>query len=113
MCLLWATCVRKRGDRFAAHEPVAQAVNRGIGVSAPDAADGVELRHDHSSQYLTDYSQDRTFQWLQSHFAFLGEPETNGFVERFNRTLKKQIIYGRTYRNCDKFAAVVATFIET
>ena len=60
--LLWATCVRKRGDRFAAHEPVAQAVNRGFGVSAPDAADGVELRHDHSSQYLTDYSQDRTFQ---------------------------------------------------
>ena len=53
------------------------------------------------------------FNGLNPNFAFLGEPETKGFVERFNRTLKKQIIHGRTYRNCDKFAAVVATFVET
>ncbi|MCX6939792.1 MAG: integrase core domain-containing protein, partial [Verrucomicrobia bacterium] len=38
-------------------------------------------------------------------------PETNGVVERFNRTLKEQIIHGRTYRNRAELAAAVATFV--
>jgi len=27
--------------------------------------------------------------------AFVGEPETNGVIERFFRTLKEQIVHGR------------------
>ncbi len=38
---------------------------------------------------------------------------TNGVGERFNRTLKEQIIHGRTYRNRAELAAAVATFVET
>ena len=46
-------------------------------------------------------------------FAFIGEPETNGVVERFNRTLKEQIIHGKTYRNRAEPAAAVTAFVTT
>jgi putative transposase len=111
-CLGYHVC--KRGDRFAAYEPVAQAVARIFGTAAAGTARGVELRHDHGSPYLTDYFQGQSrFHGFTPSFAFIGEPETNGVVERFNRTIKEQIIHGRTYRNRDELAAAVAIFVET
>ena len=111
-CLGHHVC--KRGDRFAAYEPVAQAVTRVFGASTADAARGVVLRHDHGSQYLTDWFQGQSrFHGFTPSFAFVGEPETNGVVERFNRTLKEQIIHGRTYRNRAELAAAVAAFVIT
>lgn len=110
-CLGHHVC--KLGNRFAAYEPVAQAVQRIFGGSAAGIARGVELRHDHGSQYLTDYFQGQSrFHGFTPSFAFVGEPETNGVVERFNRTLKEQIIHGRTYRNRDELAAALSTFVK-
>ena len=41
------------------------------------------------------------FRGIQPSYAFevIAEPQTNGVAERFNRTLKEQIIHGRIYRN--------------
>ena len=109
-CLGHHVC--KRGDRFAAYEPVAQALTHVFGTSVAEAARGVELRHDHGSQYLTDYFQGQSrYHGFTPSFAFVGEPETNGVVERFNRTLKDQIIHGRTYRNRAELAAAVTSFV--
>jgi putative transposase len=105
--------VCKRGDRLAAYEPVAQAVNRIFGSTLADAARGVELRHDHGSQYLTDYFQGQSrFHGFTPSFALVGEPETNGVVERFNRTLKEQIVHGRTYKNREELAAALSAFAD-
>ena len=40
------------------------------------------------------------------------EPESNGVAERFNRTLKEQVIYGRIFRNLEEVRAAVGEFIE-
>ena len=34
-------------------------------------------------------------------YAFIGEPETNGVIERFFRTLKEQIVHGRIYQTIE------------
>jgi len=110
-CLGHHVC--KLGNRFAAYEPIAQALQRIFGASTPGIARGVELRHDHGSQYLTDYFQGQShFHGFTPSFALIGEPETNGVVERFNRTFKEQIIHGHTYRNRDELATVVSAFVE-
>ena len=111
-CLGHHVC--QRGDRFAAYEPVAQAVTRVFGASTADAARGIALRHDHGSQYLTAWFQGQSrFHGFTPSFAFVGEPATNGVVERFHRTLKEQIIHGRTYRNRTELAAAVTAFVAT
>ena len=110
-CLGWH--VRKTGLRFAAWEPIAQAL-AGVLGGTPRAARGIELRHDHGSQYLTDFFQSNArFHGFVPSFALLGEPETNGVLERFHRTLKEQIIHGRTYQNIAQLRAALAAFVHT
>ena len=66
----------------------------------PGAARGLALRMDHGSQYLSDHFTNQIKFWgIQPSYAFVAEPQTNGVAERFNRTLKEQIIHGRIYRN--------------
>ena len=45
-------------------------------------------------------------------FGFVEEPETNGVVERWNRTLKEQAVYGQVFRNLAEVRAAVAEFVE-
>ena len=94
--------VCKVGSRFAALEPV-----------AADVARGLALRMDHGSQYLSDHFLNQLRYWgIHPSFGFLTEPETNGVVERWNRTLKEQVIYGRVFENLADVRAAVAEFVE-
>ena len=105
--------VTKRGDRFAACEPVAQGILAEFGSVEAGAARGVTLRIDHGSQYLSDHFQKQIRAWgMAPSFAFLEQPQTNGVVERFFRTLKEQVIYGRTYENLEEVRQAVSEFVE-
>ena len=53
------------------------------------------------------------FWGIQPSYAFVAEPQTNGVAERFNRTLKEQIIHGRIYRNIAELRDAVRDFVDT
>ena len=110
-CLGWH--LTKTGDRFAALQPVAMALTNRFGSVDADAARGLALRMDNGPQYLSDHFQNQIKYWgIAPSFAFVAEPETNGVAERFYRTLKEQVIYGRTYRTIEELRIAIADFIE-
>ena len=110
-CVGWHVC--KVGSRFAALEPVAQGLRRLYGSVEADVARGLALRMDHGSQYLSDHFLNQLRYWgIHPSFGFLEEPETNGVVERWNRTLKEQAVYGRVFRHLADLRAAVAAFVE-
>ncbi len=104
--------VSVRGDRFAALEPIKQGLERiGRGVGR-DAARGLSLRLDHGTQYTSEHFRNEARYWgLELSFGYVAEPQTNGVAERFNRTLKEQVIYGRVFRNVEELRAAVNDFI--
>ena len=110
-CVGWHVC--KVGSRFAALEPLAQGLGRLYGSVEADVARGLALRMDHGSQYLSDHFLNQLRYWgIHPSFGFVEEPETNGVVERWNRTLKEQAVYGRVFRNLAEVRAAVAEFVE-
>ena len=53
-----------------------------------------------------------TFFGMVPSFALVREPETNGVTERFIRTLKEQIVFGRIYQNIEAVRAAVRDYFE-
>jgi transposase InsO family protein len=110
-CVGWH--VTKTGDRFAALQPLSMALKQRFGSVGSDVARGLTLRMDNGSQYLSDHFQNQIKFWgMAPSFAFVSQPQTNGVVERFNKTLKEQVIYGRTYRNIEEVRIAVTAFME-
>ena len=110
-CVGWHVC--KVGNRFAALEPVAQGLRRYFGSVEADVARGLALRMDHGSQYLSDHFLNQLrYCGIHPSSGFLEEPETNGVVERWKRTLKEQAVYGRVFQNLADVRAAVAEFVE-
>jgi len=110
-CVGWHVC--KKGDRYAALEPIAMALENVFGSTAASVARGLSLRMDHGTQYLSDHFDKQIRFWgIEPSFAFVEEPETNGVAERFNRTLKEQAVHGRVFRNLEEVRAAIADFVE-
>ena len=111
-CLGWHVC--KKGTRFAALEPISQGLMATVGSVAADAGRGRSLRMDHGTQYLSDHFQNQLKYWgLNPSFAFIEQPQTNGVAERFIRTLKEQVIYGRVFQNLEEVRTSVRRFVDT
>lgn len=103
----------KHGDRHAALEPIMQGLERCFGNASSDCARGLSLRMDHGSQYLSDHFQNQLRYWgIASSFAFVQQPQTNGVVERFNKTLKQQVVYGRYFNSISELKTAISTFID-
>jgi transposase InsO family protein len=63
-------------NRFEALEPVKQAVRERFGAFAKDIAVGLQLRHDHGSQYVSHHFQaEIRFLGIGSSPAFVRQPE--------------------------------------
>ena len=77
----------------------------------PGAARGLALRHDHGSNFMSDAFQKQIRYWgIAPSYAFVGEPQTNGVIERLFRTLKEQIVYGRIFQTVDDVRDAVRAF---
>jgi transposase InsO family protein len=101
----------KIGNRFAALQPIAQGLQVEFGATGANAGQGLTLRMDHGTQYTADdFLNQLTFWGIETSFAFVAEPQTNGVAERFNRTLKEQALQGRLFRNLEEVRAAVTEF---
>jgi transposase InsO family protein len=104
----------RHGDRFEALEPLRQGVRDHFGDLAPAVAHGLALRHDHGSVYLSrDFQREITFLGMTSSPAFIRQPEGNGCIERFFRTLKEQLLWVRHFSTIDELRQALLAFKET
>lgn len=110
-CMGWH--VTKKGNRFAALEPVAMACEREFGKAERGIARGISLRMDNGNVYTSGHFTTQIKSWgFAPSYAYVSQPETNGVVERFFRTLKEQTIYGRCFKNLEEVRQAVAEFVE-
>jgi len=103
--------VAKKATRFEALEPLRQAVRDYCGGFRAGAAAGIRNRHDHGSQYMSDdYQAEIAFLGMESSPSFVRQPECNGCVERFIRTLKEQLLWVKVFRNVEEMRCALAEF---
>lgn len=101
----------KLGRRFEALEPVHQGVREHFGALEAGVANGLLIRHDHGSQYMSDHFQnDLKFLGAESTPSFVRAPEGNGVAERFMRTLKEQVLWVHTFRNAEEVRQALQEF---
>jgi putative transposase len=101
----------KKATRFEALEPVRQGVRECFGAFTAGVADGLKLRHDHGSVYMSDdFQTELQFLGIESSPAFVRQPEGNGCIERFFRTLKEQLLWVRRFRDLEELRAALIEF---
>ena len=101
----------KKAHRFEALEPIRQAVREQFGSFSAGAAAGVRLRHDHGSVYMSeDFQNEIRFLGMASSPAYVRQPEGNGCIERFFRTLKEQLLWIKTFGDLAGLREALAEF---
>jgi len=104
----------RRATRFEALEPLRQSVRSCFGAFAAGIAAGLKVRHDHGSQFIADdYRRELAFLGIESSPAFVREPEGNGCVERFIRTLKENLLWVRRFATIDELRQALQAFKDT
>ena len=79
----------------------------------PKIALGLGLRHDWALQY-TSHRFAAEVRWLgiRSTPAYVGEPECNGIMERFLRTLKEECVCVHDFEGLEEARKIIGEFIE-
>jgi putative transposase len=103
----------KTGDRWAALEPLRQGVRHAFGAFGKDVARGLQIRCDWGPQYVAG-AWINEVKWLGMTISpsYVGEPECNGVMERFIRTLKEQCLYLHQFTSLDEARRVIRAFIH-
>lgn len=103
--------VVKKATRFEALEPIRQGVKEQFGSFSGGSAAGLRLRHDHGSVYMSDdFQTEIVFLGIEPSPAFVRQPEGNGCIERFFRTLKEQLLWVRCFRDLEELRAALIEF---
>jgi putative transposase len=101
----------RRATRFEALEPLRQGVRACFGAFGAGVAGGLKLRHDHGSQFVADdYQRELAFLGIARSPAFVREPEGNGCVERFIRTLKENLLWVRHFDTIEELRLALLEF---
>jgi transposase InsO family protein len=102
----------RSGNRFEALEPVRQGVLRHFGSIERDAAEGLALRHDHGSNYMSgDFQAEIRFLGIEGSPSFVRQPEGNGVAERFIRTLKENFLWVHTFDTIEDLRRGLRDFV--
>jgi transposase InsO family protein len=103
----------KKATRFEALEPIRQGVSEHFHAFACGSAAGLQLRHDHGSVYMSnDFQTEIKFVGIESSPAFVRQPEGNGCIERFFRTLKEQLLWVQRFRDLEELRTALRAFRE-
>jgi len=90
-----------RGTRFEAMECLREAIRAVKGRYDTNIAKGTKLRHDHGTQFISHaFRDDLKTAGIESSPSFVRQPEGNGCVERFIRTLKEQLLWLQPVPRC-------------
>lgn len=101
----------KVGTRFEALAPLRQGVRAVFGTYAQGCAQGLQVRHDHGSQYMSDgFQAELRCLGIESSPAFVRAPEGNGCAERFIRTLKEQLRWVQTFATVEDLRQALLSF---
>jgi putative transposase len=105
--------VVKKATRFEALEPIRQGIKEHFGLFSGGSAAGLRLRPDHGSVYMSDdFQTEIKFLGIEPSPAFVRQPEGNGCIERFFRTLKEQLLWIRHFRDLEELRAALIEFRE-
>ena len=103
--------VVKSANRFEALEPIRQGVKEYLGGFSGGIAAALRLRHDHGSVYMSDdFQNEIRFLGMESSPAFVRQPEGNGCIERFFRTLKEQLLWVRRFDTIEELRTALIEF---
>jgi putative transposase len=101
----------KKATRFEALEPIRQGVREYFGAFSGGIAAGLRLRHDHGSVYMSDdFQTEIKFVGMEPSPAFVRQPEGNGCIERFFRTLKEQLLWVQRFRDLEELRTALIAF---
>jgi putative transposase len=89
-------------------------VRQQFGVVSAGIATGVQVRHDHGSQYnmSDDFQAKLRYLGITSSPAFVRAPEGNGVAERFIWTLKEQLLWVRTFQTVEELRQVLLDWLR-
>ena len=101
----------KKATRFEALEPIRQGIREYFTGFSAGSAVGLKLRHDHGSVYMSDdFQSEIQFLGIEPSPAFVRQPEGNGCIERFFRTLKEQLLWIRRFRDLEELRTALIEF---
>ena len=101
----------KHATHFEALEPIRQGIHEHFSDFQAGAAQGLQLRHDHDSQFMSDdFQNEIRFLGIESSPAFVREPAGNGCIERFFKTLKEQLLWVRHFQSVPERVAALEDF---